>query len=100
MTTKVHRVTVDIFRPTSAGDPGTIAEGAYTVTDDVVTLTDHAGNPVRDKDGKKYSQKLQPGESAHVIAGRMTKTFRTARRGAEKVEGFNRKIIYPDLGYV
>jgi hypothetical protein len=97
--TQIHNVIVQISGPSDT-HAGVVAEGRYTVTDDVVTLVDHHGNPVRDKDGKKYCQKLQPGESAHVIAGRMTKQFRTARRGKDKVEGFNRKIDYPDLGYV
>jgi hypothetical protein len=47
----------------------------------VVTLTDHIGNPVRDRDGKTYSKKFEPGEDDRVIAGRLTKQFRRARRG-------------------
>jgi hypothetical protein len=100
MTTKIHNVVVQIHGPTSSGDPGTVAEGRYTFEDNTITLVDHLGNPVRDKDGKKYCQKLNPGEDHRTIAGRLTKTFRTARLGKEKVEGFNRKINYPDLGYV
>src|SRR5262245_3445488 len=95
MTKEVHNVIVQIHRPTSSGDPGTVAEGRYTITDDVVTLVDHLDRPVRNADGKIISQKLQPGESAHQVAGRLTKQFRSERRGKEKVEGFNRVLIYP-----
>ena len=56
---------------------------------------------VHDRYGKSYSQKLEAGQDPHVIAGRLTKTFRSARRGdKDRVSGFNRPIHYPKLGIV
>jgi hypothetical protein len=96
---KLHRVTVQVRAP-KEGDPGAVVEGRYTLEDGVVTLTNHIGTPVRDHDGKTYSKKLEDGEAGHVIAGRLTKEFRRARRGEQKqVNGFSGPIKYPDHGW-
>jgi hypothetical protein len=58
------------------------------------------GTPVRDHDGKTYSKKLADGEDAYLIAARLTKEFRSARRGEQKqVNGFSGPIKYPDHGW-
>jgi hypothetical protein len=97
---QIHNVVVQIYGPTSSGDPGTVAEGRYTFEDGTVTLVDHLGSPVKEKYGKTYSKKLEAGEDAYVVAGRLTKQFRSARRGTEKVRGFSGPIHYPNLGIV
>ena len=88
---KLHHVVVDIFRPTDT-HPGQVAEGMYSLVDNVVTLTNHAGIPVRDSNGKTYSKKVEPGEDRHRVAGRLVKQFRSIRRGKEKV--VNRPLRY------
>ena len=98
--TKLHRVIVQIYPPRD-DYPGQVAEGQYLFEAGTVTLTDHAGTPVRDQHGKSYSQKLEAGQDPHVIAGRLTKRFRSARRGdKDRASGFNRPIHYPKLGIV
>jgi hypothetical protein len=96
----LHRVEVQIEAP-KENFPGRPVQGMYVVDDKVVILVDHVGNPVRNRDGKTYSKKLEPGEDPRVIAGRLTKQFRRARRGDKNsVPGFHDQIIYPPLGIV
>jgi hypothetical protein len=95
MSKTIHHVTVQIFPPSETSH-GQVAEGMYTFEDNEVILVDHYGNPVRDHHGKTYKKKLGPGEDAHRIAGRLTKQFRTARRG-KSVNGFDGPINYPPL---
>jgi hypothetical protein len=61
---KIHNVVVEIHRPTETY-PGQVAEGRYTFEDGEVTLVDHVGQPVRDRDGKTYRKKLQLGSGQH-----------------------------------
>jgi hypothetical protein len=95
---KIHHVVVEIHRPTETY-PGQVAEGRYTFEDGEVTLVDHVGTPVRDRDGKTYSKKLGPGEDAHRIAGRLTKQFRNARRSGRDSR-FSAPINYPRNGSI
>ena len=95
---KIHNVVVEIHRPTET-DPGQVAEGRYTFEDGEVTLVDHVGQPVRDRDGKTYRKKLQPGEDAYRVAGRLTKQFRNARRGGKDTR-FSAPIHYPKNGSI
>jgi hypothetical protein len=43
------------------------------IEDGVVTLTDHVGQPVRDREGNTDTQTLAEGEDAYQIAGRLTR---------------------------
>jgi hypothetical protein len=95
---KIHNVVVEIHRPTETY-PGQVAEGRYTFVDGEVTLVDHVGQPVRDRDGKTYRKKLQPGEDAYRVAGRLTKQFRNARRGGKDTR-FSAPIHYPKNGSI
>ena len=96
--TKIYNVVVQIHGP--SGDyPGQVAEGRYTVDDNTVTLVNHLGTPVRDSDGKTYTRKLDVGDDAYKAAARLTKQFRSARRGKERVEGFSRPLHYPKMVY-
>ena len=82
-------------------DPGAAVEGAYIVKDDVVHLTDREGNPVRDDNGKLYSKPIANGDTAKVIASRLTKDFRSALRGKDgRVNGFDRPLQYPKKWWV
>ena len=93
--TEVHQVNV-VLR---AGSPEWFW-GHYIVKDDVLTMTDKDGRPVAGPKGETYSQKLD-GESAHLIAARMTRKIRLALEGQGKpgtVAGFNRKLVYPKIG--
>ena len=95
---EIRPVIVQI-KPPGDRDEGQVAEGRYVVADNVVTLTDRAGAPVRDSDGKTYSRKLSEGDNPHVIAGRLTKEFRLALLGKTKIKtGFSGPIAYPKTG--
>jgi hypothetical protein len=97
---KIYNVTVQVRAP-KEGDPGAVVEGRYTLEDNTVTLTNHVGTPVRDHDGKTYSKKLEDGEAGHVIAGRLTKEFRRARRGDKHQDSnFSAPINYPKTGWM
>ena len=81
---EVYSITVHI-KPPKGDFPGQVCHGCFTVADNVVTLTDRDGNPVRDEHGKLYTRKLGPPTNAHVdagiAAGFLTKEFRLAMRG-------------------
>ena len=94
---EVFTVYAQVRRP-RGDDPGAVVEGAFTVTGDVVTLTDRQGVPVRDQHGKAYTKKIANGDSGKTIAARMTKDFRLMLRGKDgRVNGFDRPIKYPPL---
>ena len=95
---KIHNVVVEIHRPTETY-PGQVAEGRYTFEDGEVTLVDHVGQPVRDRDGNTHRKKLQPGEDAYRVAGRLTKQFRNARRDGKDTR-FSAPIHYPKNGSI
>jgi hypothetical protein len=95
---EVKIVIVQISPPSSSNPNGVSAEGAYIVADGHVTLTNRDGKPVRDKDGKICSQKLNEGDNPRQVAGRMTKRFRSVLRGDKtpgSVSGFSQPIHYP-----
>jgi hypothetical protein len=97
---KIYNVTAQVRRP-KEGDPGAVVEGRFTLEDGIVTLTNHIGSPVRDHDGRTYSKKLADGEDAYVIAARLTKEFRRARRGDKhKDSNFSAPIHYPKNGSI
>jgi hypothetical protein len=71
------------------------------VVDGVVHLTDRQGNPVRDHNGKLYSRKLEAGDTAKAVAGRLTKDFRYMLRGKDiRVNGFDRPSRHPKERWV
>jgi hypothetical protein len=97
---EVHTVTVHITLPRGSS-PGQVCHGCYTVADNVVTLTDRDGHPVRDAHGKIYSRTMEPGGiDAHDLAGVLTQEFRLALLGKTKAsERFSRPLTYPKAGF-
>lgn len=95
---KVQYVTIQI-KPPSGSYPGRTCEGCYIDAGDAVALVDREGKPVRDHEGKEYSQMLKPGENPKVIAGRLTRQLRTALLGGKDAPGnnFDGPINYPSL---
>jgi hypothetical protein len=62
-------------------------------------LTDRAGEPAVDADGRQYTYALGPNEDARTIARRLTKELRAALRGGEAASaGFSGPIEYFDGG--
>ena len=96
MTTKLHRLAVQVHAPT-ADYVGMVEEGQYLLGDDTVTLVTHAGVPLRSRKGEKYEKKLAPGETPHMVASRLVRQ-RWRDRGGEK-KSFSRPLTYPKLVY-
>ena len=97
----VFSVTTQI-RPPRYDDPGQVSHGKFTFVDGVVTLTDHDGNPVRDGEGRLYTQKLDTIDHNDALnaAGRLTKEFRLALMGKTKEqERFSRPLNYSKRGW-
>jgi len=91
--TKVFYVEVQVKAPCRACPNGQFAFGHYTITDNVLTMTDDAGEPAVDGDGKRYTHKLAEGENHTAIGARLTRELRTALRGGA-VNGFDTPIDY------
>jgi hypothetical protein len=53
---KIHNVVVEIHRPTETY-PGQVAEGKFCYEDNVVTLVDYHGNPVKNVHGRTLRKK-------------------------------------------
>jgi hypothetical protein len=97
---EVHSVIVQV-KPPGPNFPGQVAHGRYTVTDGVVTLTDHDGNPVRDGEGRTYTEKLEPSGDARAVAGRLTKRLRAVLRGEspDAPERVSKPLNYRNPGW-
>ena len=69
--------------------------------DNVLILTDRAGNAATDADGRQYTHALGPNEDARTIARRLTKELRGALRGGDAPRaGFDGPIEYFDRGKI
>jgi len=92
---EIHTVFVQTEAP-KGNFPGRVVEGKYIVEGDQVTLTNRRGDPVRDAEGRTYTQKLIAGDNPKQIAGILTKKFAKARRGKNATpKGFGGPIHYP-----
>jgi hypothetical protein len=97
---EVKVVFAEVRRPRDARDPGAAVEGRYITADGVVTLTDQAGDPVRDEHGKLYKHTLAPNDNPHAVAAGLTKSFRLRLRGKDggRVAGFETgPLRYPKI---
>jgi hypothetical protein len=93
---EVHQISVEIHPPSQRLPAGQIARGFYTVVVNLLTMTDPKGEPATDESGKTYTHKLEPGDDAYVIAGRLTKELRLALRGKSAgPSNFGGPINYP-----
>ena len=100
--TEVHTVICQIQAPSRAYPTGKCVEGCFVISEDnVLILTDRAGNPATDADGRQYTHALGPNEDARTIAGRLTKELRAALRGGDAARaGFYGPIEYFDTGKI
>ena len=78
-------------------DPGRVLEGHYNIIGDTVVLLDRAGKPLT-SDDKKYSRKLNPGDSAKQIAAQLLRAHHNAARGGSP-RGFSDRINYQKFRY-
>ena len=102
MMTEVHTVICQIQAPSRAYPTGKCVEGCFVISEDnVLILTDRAGNPATDADGRQYTHALGPNEDARTIARRLTKELRGALRGGDAPRaGFDGPIEYFDRGKI
>jgi hypothetical protein len=100
--TEVHTVICQIQAPSCAYPTGKCIEGCFVISEDnVLTLTDRAGEPAVDAAGRQYTHALGPNEDARTIARRLTKELRAALRGGEATSaGFSGPIEYFDSGKI
>jgi hypothetical protein len=93
---KLHKITIQTEKP--SGDfPGRVAEGNYTFEDNEVTLTNHIGSAIREREGKSYSQKLKPGEDPHVVAKILFREWRA--QGKQRIRGFGERLEIQKTGF-
>jgi hypothetical protein len=92
---KLNKVVATVI-PAREDYVGQVEEGQFLFEDGIVTLVSHAGAPLKDQQGKKYSKKLTPGEDAYRIAARLTKQLWQSRREKKRFSG---PITYSKLSY-
>jgi hypothetical protein len=95
---EIKAVIAVVSNPLGKGSSGECAEGWYTVSDGVLTLTDIHGEPLRDGDtGARFTHRLLPGDLEKSVAKRLTLAQWRANRddGAE----FNKPLRYPRMVY-
>jgi len=100
--TEVYAVICQIQAPSRACPTGKCVEGCFVISEDnVLTLTDRAGEPAVDAAGRKYTHALDPKEAARTIARMLTKELRSALRGGDAPRaGFGGPIEYFDRGKI
>jgi hypothetical protein len=94
---EVKQVAAILANPGPHDPTGRVTIGYYVLTDDVLTMTDSKGAPVRSRGGDKYEQKIKEGDNVTLIAQRLTMKIYRSRTGND-VAGFNRPLVYRPLG--
>jgi hypothetical protein len=89
---KVERVIVTT-RPTESILWRTAKIGFYMVADDLVTLVDENGTPIKTEGGNTITAIVEPGTDPRAVASSLI-----YRRARNTIEGFNRRLVYPNLG--
>jgi hypothetical protein len=90
---KPQHVTYQLARPRD-DFPGRITEAWFIEKSGIVTLTSRDGSPLRNQDGREYSQKLVDGDLPRRTASRLLKQHYDATRGS-RTRCFNDPIYYP-----
>lgn len=95
-TSEVHVAQIQIEAPGKRYPHGKTALGCYTVDEKgLLTMCDGEGKPVLDDDGTAYTQQLRQGDSALLIAQRLTRKLREViRDGNAPKHGFAGPIAY------
>ena len=92
---EVHSVYATVRLP-SDDDTGQITIGYFTLADDVLTMTNPKGVPVRRPiTGEKIQRKIAEGDDPKAIASRLTKDIRLMLHGETD---FNRRLDYSRHG--
>ncbi|MGC2080731.1 MAG: hypothetical protein WA728_32900 [Xanthobacteraceae bacterium] len=93
---EVHKVTVELNRPSKRYPSGRVAYGYFTYVDGTVTMTDAKGTPADDGNGRRYVQRdVKPGFE-RGIACNLTRQLREALRGPSGLGAdFSGPINYP-----
>jgi hypothetical protein len=92
---EVRSVAVSVSSPSPADPAGRATVGYYVVQDDVLTMTDGEGKPVRRRySGDVYKQLLRESDDPAVVAKRLTLAIWRSNTGGDASGGFNRRLNY------
>lgn len=94
---KLYEITVATRSPSGTpGDLGSCEVGFFTLDDDLVTLVEGDGIPVRTKSGDRITARVRPSENSRQVASRLI----LARwRESDAAADFNRPLQYGRLGW-
>lgn len=94
---RINEITVATRNPSGApGDLGSCEVGFFTVDDDLLTLVEGDGMPVRATNGERITAWLRAGEGARTVASRLILArWRASDAGAD----FNRPLHYRSPGW-
>ena len=96
---EVKSVAVSVRSPNPADPAGRAVVGFYVLEGDVLTMTDIDGKPVRRRySGELYKHTPAEGDDPMVIAKRLTLAIWHSNTGGDASGGFNRPLIYPNIG--
>jgi hypothetical protein len=94
---RINEITVATRNPSGQpGDVGSCEVGFFTVDDDLLTLVEGDGMPVRDAGGERITARLRAGEGVRTVASRLI----LARwRASDAASDFNRPLHYRWSGW-
>lgn len=93
---KLYEVTVATRNPSGMpGDLGSCEVGFFTLDDDLVTLVEGDGIPIRKSNGERITARVRPSENYRQVASRLV----LARwRESDAASDFNRPLRYGASG--
>jgi hypothetical protein len=99
---KLYEITVTTRNPSGEpGDLGSCEVGFFTLDDDLVTLVEGDGIPIRKSDGERITARVRPSENPRQVASRLVLShWRNQRDSGEAVPGFGRPLHYRSSGWV
>lgn len=87
---KLYEITVATRNPSGTpGDLGSCEAGFFTLDDDLVTLVEGDGIPIRQSNGERITARVRPSENPRQVASRLL----LARwRASDAASDFNRPL--------
>ena len=96
MRNRIEEITVATRHPSGRpGDLGSCEVGFFTIDNDLLSLVEADGTPVRKANGDRETALLRAGESARTVASRLILAH---WRATNPTSDFNRPLRYGPLG--